>query len=301
MTWSRLSLESFSEPSSLVQLVLYRHRSSSLKFRDTSSETTKQKGTHDDKDTMVQVSPFSRVSRIATDWSMVWRRQILFTWRCLLVVSFSTSKSSVYVPLVRKPNGQAEVRRLCSSPHSHIIPLPSPQMCCLSTRGCHLATHSLRTVRWTRADVTYGRSPPFSRSIRSAPRVTNPRGLFSKNSGLSSLICHIVFALFKTLILLVRRHDSLLLMLLHTSKITNKKQSKTENKWANHKTFLFLFLEFSWLNNNNKQFVMLQRVFQVSNNTISQPRMLCVFCLLTSVAGQQSVEPICLYHRQLPE
>lgn len=36
-------------------------------------------------------------------------------------------------------------------------------------------------------------------------------------------------------------------------------------------------------------FLMLQRVSQVCNNTISNPQMLCVFCLLTSVAGQQSV------------
>lgn len=79
---------------------------------------------------MAHVSPFARVSRIATDWSMAWweDRDFFFFFRREDVSSSSPPRPAarVQVPLVWKPSGRAEVRRLCSGAQSHIIPPPEP-------------------------------------------------------------------------------------------------------------------------------------------------------------------------------
>lgn len=149
----------------LSNWVLNRHRSSSLKFRDTHALKTKN-STHDDKDTMVQISPFSRVSWIATDWSMVWRRQRYFPVKTSARLSLcSTCKSSPYIPF----SGRAKVRLRCGSAQSNIIPFfwAPPDVSPLDPWLPRTPSESFGEPTLT---SHVGVHLPLSRSTRPAPR-----------------------------------------------------------------------------------------------------------------------------------
>lgn len=137
------------------------------------------------KDTMMQFSPFPKVSWIATDWSMVWRRQLL----CVTISAPSLSRAPpapkcpqdfqefrlfpFRVKVERTSGGETPLQPRALTRHYSL----SRSRCVASkTRGCHAL---LQIVRWTHSDVTCRRSPPPR--DRSTPRVTNPKGLFSKN------------------------------------------------------------------------------------------------------------------------